>query len=134
MSGETREDPALSTASEALARGQGGIIRNHRGKVGLAVGLALGLAFSPRVQCSIVAPEQTSAAQRGIADPQTESRVLGILACTFDANGERVCVPLTPDMLEELGEACEPPEDEIQPNSFPNTSQQPRIKKPGVSL
>ncbi|MBI2639071.1 hypothetical protein HYW83_05785 [Candidatus Peregrinibacteria bacterium] len=134
MTPEAKEDPALSRASAALGRGQSGIIRNHRGKLGLAVGLAAGLAFSPKIKCSIVAPEQISAAQHGVADPETQSRILGVLACTLDANGERVCFPLTPDMLDELEESCEPPAGEIQPNCFPGAEEQPKVEKPGVSL
>lgn len=131
-----RRNPALEAASKRLEAKEEGLIKTHRGKLGLAVGLAAGLLFSPHSQ-----PEVTQRGSEGVnpgGDPQVHTQIQGVLACTFDANGEPVCIPLLPEMLDELEMGCEPLKYEIPPECFPGTLQQftqPQVEeKPGVSL
>lgn len=155
MAPDRREnDLALEAAAEQLGAAEfsrGGVLKRHRGKLGLAVGLAAGLLFSPQCHVTVTAPGQSeearSASSEGSAsggDPEVRRQVLGVIACGFDENGKPVCIPLSPEMLEEFGKGCEPPEDEISPGCFPGEpesfsnpgifSQPHAEKKPGVSL
>lgn len=141
------EDQALDAAS-AMLRSRGGLIRRHRGKVGLAVGLAAGLIFTPRIQCTVVgeprpAGKVSAAPPPPVSkDPEVRARVFSLLACRFDENGMPVCMPLDPEMLDEFGEGCELPEEEFPPECFPGGAPQgfhwsdksPRSDEPGVEL
>lgn len=155
MAPDRRErDPALEAAAEQLGAAEfsrEGVLKRHRGKLGLAVGLAAGLLFSPQCHVTVTAPGQPEGAKSASSersapggDSEVRRQVLGVIACGYDENGKPVCIPLSPEMLEEFGEGCEPPEGEIPPGCFPEEPEsfsnpgifsQPRAeRKPGVSL
>ena len=100
-------DPALDAASvhyRGLQRSGESIFRQHRGKIGLAIGLALGLLYSPKVNIRIDVSDKPPVAQRAPAPPDPEIHRRILLACGFDENDERICIPLSPEMLDEFNE------------------------------